>query len=90
VYTRVYPKSFGKVKLKVKLSLYFTRVPRHDGVLGEWGYSSTPLTSALDGVKWSASRPGRFTPRERATGSHSIGGWVHVSQRGAEAKSISI
>jgi hypothetical protein len=34
------------------------------------------LTSALDGGKWSASRPGRFTLRERAPGTHWIGGWV--------------
>jgi hypothetical protein len=34
------------------------------------------LTSALDGGEWSASRPGRFTPRERAPGTHWIGGWV--------------
>jgi hypothetical protein len=26
--------------------------------------------------EWSASRPGRFTPGERAPGTHSIGGWV--------------
>jgi hypothetical protein len=40
-------------------------------------YSSThSLTSALDGGEWSASRPGRFTPRERALGTHWIGGWV--------------
>jgi len=34
------------------------------------------LTSALDGGQWSASRPGRFTPRERGPGTHWIGGWV--------------
>jgi hypothetical protein len=34
------------------------------------------LSSALDGGEWSASRPGRFTPRERAPGTHCIGGWV--------------
>jgi hypothetical protein len=34
------------------------------------------LTSALDGGEWSATRPSRFTPRERAPGSHWIGGWV--------------
>jgi hypothetical protein len=34
------------------------------------------LTSALDGGEWSAPRPGRFTPRERAPGSYWIGGWV--------------
>jgi hypothetical protein len=40
-------------------------------------YSSThSLTSALDGGEWSASRPGSFTPRERAPGTHWIGGWV--------------
>jgi hypothetical protein len=43
----------------------------------EWRYSSThSLTSALDGAEWSASRPGRFTPRKRVPGIHWIGGWV--------------
>jgi hypothetical protein len=45
--------------------------------LGEWSYSSThSLTSALDGGEWPASRLGRFTPKERAPGTHWIGGWV--------------
>jgi hypothetical protein len=40
-------------------------------------YSYTySLTSALDGGEWSASRPGRFTTRERGPGTHWIGGWV--------------
>jgi len=26
--------------------------------------------------EWSASRPGRFSPRERALGTHWIGDWV--------------
>jgi hypothetical protein len=34
------------------------------------------LTSALDGGEWSASRLGRFTPRERAPDTRWIGGWV--------------
>jgi hypothetical protein len=34
------------------------------------------LISALNGGEWSASRPNRFTPRERASGIHWIGGWV--------------
>jgi hypothetical protein len=34
------------------------------------------LTSELVGGEWSASRPGRFTPGERAPGTHWIGGWV--------------
>jgi hypothetical protein len=33
------------------------------------------LTSALVG-EWSASRPDRFTPGEKAPGNHWIGGWV--------------
>jgi hypothetical protein len=40
-------------------------------------YSSiNSLTSALDGSEWSALRPGRLTPSERAPGTHWIGGWV--------------
>jgi hypothetical protein len=46
------------------------------GVLREWRYSTHSLTSVLDGGEWSASRPGRFTPRVRAPGTHWIGGWV--------------
>jgi hypothetical protein len=34
------------------------------------------LTSALVLGEWSASCPGRFTPGERAPGTHWIGGWV--------------
>jgi hypothetical protein len=36
------------------------------------------LTSALVGGEWSTSRPGRFTPGERAPGTHWIGGWVDL------------
>jgi hypothetical protein len=36
------------------------------------------LTSAIDGSEWSASRPGRFIPREGATGIHRIEGWVRL------------
>jgi len=34
------------------------------------------LTSALDADHWSASRSGRFTPRERTSGIHWIGEWM--------------
>jgi hypothetical protein len=34
------------------------------------------LTSALVGGEWSVSRPGSFTPREKAPGTHWLGGWV--------------
>jgi hypothetical protein len=36
------------------------------------------FTSALVGSEWSTSRPGRFTPGERAPGTHWIGGWVDL------------
>jgi hypothetical protein len=57
--------------------LFLNWTLHQEGVLGEWEYSSTHrLTSALDGGEWLASRPGRFTPRERASGTHWIGVWV--------------
>jgi hypothetical protein len=34
------------------------------------------LISALAGGEWSASRPGCFTPGERTSDTHWIGGWV--------------
>jgi len=41
--------------------------------MGEWRYNAThALTLALDGGEWSASLPGRFTPRERGPEA----GWV--------------
>jgi hypothetical protein len=43
---------------------------------GNGGIAPHSLTLPLDGSKWSASRPGRITPRERAPGIHWIGGWV--------------
>jgi hypothetical protein len=36
------------------------------------------LTSALVGGEWSASRPGRFNPGERASDTLWIGGWVDL------------
>jgi hypothetical protein len=63
----------GKV---TSVLLFFNWTPCH-GVLWEWRYSSThSLTSALDGGERSASRPGCFTPWERAPDTHWIGGWV--------------
>jgi hypothetical protein len=44
-----------------------------------WGvevYLHAFLTSALDEGEWSASCLGRFTPKERAPGTHWIGGWM--------------
>jgi hypothetical protein len=78
-----------KGKGKVKLSLCFNRVPRHEQVLGEWRYSSThSLTSVLDGGQWSTSRPGALPqgknpwyPLDRR-----LGGPQSRSGRGGEDK----
>jgi hypothetical protein len=42
----------------------------------EWDIAPPFLTSALDNGEWSASRPGRFTRKEIASGTHWIGGWA--------------
>jgi hypothetical protein len=53
----------------------FKRASLHEGVLGEWKYSSThSFTSALGGGEWSTSGPGRFIPRERVPRTHWPGG----------------
>jgi hypothetical protein len=75
------------VCLKVKLSLCFNRAPRHEGVLGEWRYSSTHSTLALNGVVSFTPRPlyphGKSPcyPMDR-----SLGGPQSRSERGGEAK----
>jgi hypothetical protein len=43
---------------------------------GSEGIAPPFLTSALDGGERSVSRPVRVSPRERASGTHWIGGWV--------------
>jgi hypothetical protein len=43
--------------------------------MGEWVYRPRFLDLATS-WRWSASRPGRFTSRERAAGTHWIGGLV--------------
>jgi hypothetical protein len=54
----------------------FNLAPHHEGLLGEWKY--TPRILHL-GTRWRwvvSFTPGRFTPRERAAGTHWIGSWV--------------
>jgi hypothetical protein len=64
-----------KVKVKVKLSLCLTK--HHAMKYWEWRCRSThSLITALDESECSASRTGRFTPRERTPGTHWIGDWV--------------
>jgi hypothetical protein len=68
---------FDFCNIKQTYTKLFNSVPHHEDVLVEWRYSSThSVTSALDGGELSASRFGRFTPKERAPGTHWKGGWV--------------
>jgi hypothetical protein len=41
-------------------------------------YTHVFLTPALVGDEWSASHPCRFTPGEKAPGTHRIGVWVDL------------
>jgi hypothetical protein len=69
-----------EINVKVKLSLCFFFLTEHHATKAYWMSEGlalyTFLTSAVDGGKCSASRPGYFTPRERAPVTHWIGGWV--------------
>jgi hypothetical protein len=70
-----FPTIKGKGKA-VPVLFFYTE---HHVMKSYWGsgvWLHAFLTSALGGREWSASRPGRFTPRERAPGTHWIGGWV--------------
>jgi hypothetical protein len=51
-----------------------SRMP-HDPVGAQKGIKKI-LTLALVGGEWSALRPDCFTPRERVSGTHWVGGWV--------------
>jgi hypothetical protein len=51
------------VKLKAKLSLCLTKYHSMKTYGGVDVWVRAFLTSAQDGSEWSASRPGRFTPR---------------------------
>jgi hypothetical protein len=61
-----------KLKVKVKLSMCFFLTEHHavKAYCGSRCIAPRILTSAVDGVEWSASRPDRFIPRERTSGTH--------------------
>jgi hypothetical protein len=51
----------------------------HEDICGSGGIARPFLTSAVDRGELSASRKGRFTSEERASGTHWMGGWVGFS-----------
>jgi hypothetical protein len=57
----------------MKMYPVLRKAPHREDV---WGMDISFLISALDGGKWSGSRPGRLVAGERAPGTHWIGGWV--------------
>jgi hypothetical protein len=58
-------RTYKQIKIKFVLVLFFNWAPRREGLLGEWSYSSTHLTLALDGGEWSASRPEQIKTRDK-------------------------
>jgi hypothetical protein len=49
-------------------------IPRREDVLGSGGIAPCIVNFGARGGEWLASRPGRFTPGERAIGTHWIEG----------------
>jgi hypothetical protein len=69
-------KEMWEGKSKFVLCFFLTE---HHAMEAYWGVEvklHAFLTSALDGDEWSASRLGRFTPRERVPDNHWRWGWV--------------
>jgi hypothetical protein len=50
--------------------------PCREDVWGSGDIAPQYLISAVDKAEWSASRPGRFTPGERAAGTHLKESWM--------------
>jgi hypothetical protein len=51
-------------------------MPRHKDVWESGGIAPPFLALARDGSQWSASRPSRLTPGEKAPSTHRIGCWM--------------
>jgi hypothetical protein len=63
-------------KTNILLTMTVDRVTLRHEDAWESGGIQVFLISALVGREWSPSLPDRFTPGERAPGTHWIGGWV--------------
>jgi hypothetical protein len=63
-------------KVKIKLSLCLTKHHAMQAYLGSGVTAPRIFDLGTRGGEWSASRPGRFNPREKAPVTHWIGGWV--------------
>jgi hypothetical protein len=65
-----------KVKVKVKLSQCFNWAPRHEGLLGEWSYSSTHSCRRHWMEVGGQLHALANLPQEKSPWTHLIGGWV--------------
>jgi hypothetical protein len=66
-----------RVKCKGKIVPVFFFLTEHNAMKAYWGSGGIDpliLDPALDGGEWSASRPGRFTLKEKAPDTHWMGG----------------
>jgi hypothetical protein len=71
--------SINQFPIKGKSKLLPVLLTEHHAMKAYWGVevcSTHSLTSVVYGGEWSASRSGRFTPREISPGLHWIGSWV--------------
>jgi hypothetical protein len=73
------PTSFVAMTVKVK-KIKFSLC--HEDLWGDRSNVLSFLTSAPEGSEWSALRPGRFIPWERALATNWIGRWVSPSRAG--------
>jgi hypothetical protein len=66
-----FPKTLRCVE-RVKLSKSLRRIclTKHHAMKMYWEKARVATRSALDEAEWPASRPGRFTPKKRASGTH--------------------
>jgi hypothetical protein len=67
-------KSTTKGASEAKCKVVPVLLTEHDAMKAYWGGGIVPvtLTSELDGGERSPSRPGHFTPMERALGTHCV------------------
>jgi hypothetical protein len=65
--------------INVKMFLCLTKHHAMKAYWGSGGITPRILNLGTNADEWSASPPGSFTTRERASGTHWIGGWVGSS-----------
>jgi len=73
------PRVESEIFKKVKLSLCLTKHHAMKAYRGSAGITPRIFGLGARWGEWSASRPGHFTPKERAPQYPCIGGWVGLT-----------